>query len=533
MSLFSRVSKAMQFRKVVEHSLPSGAWNFLKRYGKEPDVSRKALVGKYWGWVYSCAMLSANKIASAPLRVYASRAKGETSIKNFRTHRVPKDKAKYIRKRMSKSLDHVGGAEEFEELEEHPLIDLLQNVNDQENQFEAMELTSIMLDLTGDAYWFVERGKLGLPEKLFVLRSQWVTIVPDMENFIGEFLYGAEGSYNALHLKPNEVIHFKYPNPIDPWYGMGPVQSAAYTIESQQMREQFVIATMRNMARPDLLVRYEEGELDAKERQLLEREWNNMFRGPKNAGKVKVTDFRYQIEKLGWTPQELKFYDGEEWIMKKICAAFPVPIGLVDTTQISRAPRAGMEGADLFMAQFNTLPRLIRIEQKINEKLCPMYDSRLFVAFDDPVPKDHVRQIAEDVQKLATYQTTVNEIRERDGDDPVVWGDVPLAAPGIAPLGSAPVEPENGDGFGIDNNEPDIQGSNASPGGASEFVKTQKNLVLEVMGEHVHPTLAGVPLRIFTRNESGRFDYPSPDKIRMDSRMDGKDKEALTSLLKI
>jgi hypothetical protein len=200
-------------------------------------------------------------------------------------------------------------------------------------------------------------------------------------------------------------------------------------------------------------VRYLEGELDPKERGLLEREWNAMFRGPKNAGKVKVTDFRYEIDKVGWTPQELRFNEGEDWIMKKICGAFPVPIGLVDTAQISRAPRAGMEGADLFMAQFNTLPRCTLVEEKLNEQLCPMYDGeRLFLAFDNPVPKDKREQLNEDSVKLNSCVITVNEVRQRDGEEPVPWGDTPIplqqaqaAAQQFAPLGGASqVSPEAG-----------------------------------------------------------------------------------------
>ncbi len=401
-----------------------------------------------------CAQVSAQRFASTPLKLYASRAKGQSYVKNFSAHRVDKQHAAWLRKRVGKSLPQVAGAEDFEELEEHPLLDLLQNVNDQENSYEMKALTCTMLDLTGDGYWYVERDKMGVPNKMFVLRSQWVKIVPDKEKFIGEYIYGVnQFGQEAIHIPPENVIHFKYPNPTDPWYGMGPVQAAAYAIESNELREKFILATMGNMARPDIIVKYLEGELDPKERGLLEREWNAMFRGPKNAGKVKVTDFRYEIDKVGWTPQELRFNEGEDWIMKKICGAFPVPIGLVDTSQISRAPRAGMEGADLFMAQFNTLPRCTLVEEKLNEQLCPMYDGeRLFVAFDNPVPKDKREQLNEDSVKLNTCVITVNEVRQRDGEEPVPWGDTPIPlqqaqaqAQQFAPLGSASqVSPEAG-----------------------------------------------------------------------------------------
>jgi len=536
--------KDTMFGKVVETSLPNGVLDFMQRFGKVPDVSRQALVQKYFGWTYACANVSATRVASTPLRLYASRSVGESTVKNFRTMPVDKKSAMRLRKQC-KALEHVAGAEDFEELEEHPLLDLLQNVNDQENGFEVKELTSVMLDLTGDAYWMIEKDRMGVPSRFFVLRSQWVRIIPDRNTFIKGYWYGynnAWGTDTRLELAPEDVIHFKYPNPLDPWYGYGPAQAAAYAIESNELREKFVLATMSNMARPDLIVKYLEGELDPKERAAVERDWNATFRGAKNAGKVKVTDFRYEIDKVGWNPSELDFNKGEDWILKKICSVFPVPIGLIDSSQISRAPRSGMEGSDLYMAMYNTLPRCTRIEQKLNEQLTPMYDERLFLAFDNPVPKDRQMQNAEDSQRLTTYQTTINEIRHRDGEDPVAWGDVPLAPFGIAPLGSttpapdpAPDKPSSATGGqdagtsedgidkpggAVDQGEQDGEVKPAEP---KEKISAKtlegilgQSMEMEVEGNYVHPTLAGTPVKLRVRNEGGRYDRHGAGKVRAD-----------------
>ncbi len=534
MNLTTRIKMATSilFRRAIASSLPSGSFEFLNRYGKDPDISHTALVKKYWGWVYSCVNVSANRFASTPLRVYSSRGKGQSKVSNFSTKAVSREQSAWLRKRLGKSLEHVGGAEDFEELEEHPIIDLFQNVNDQENSFEMKELTCTMLDLTGNAYWLVEKDKLGVPSKLFVLRSQWVKIIPDREKFIGGYLYGWNRTPGeSMKFEEKDVIHFKYPNPQDAWYGLGPVQAAAYAIESGELREKFIIATMSNMARPDLIVKYIEGELDATQRAAVEREWNAMFRGAKNAGKVKVADHRFEIDKIGWTPQELRFNDGEEWVLKKIASAFPVPLGLIDSSYISRAPRAGMEGSDLYMAQFNTLPRCTLIEEKLNEKLCPLYDERLFVAFDNPVPKDKREQLNEDSTKLNTCVITVNEVRKRDGEEPVPWGDTPIplqqaqaAVQQFAPLGGASEgSPEADASINNTTGKTGIQANSTqenedgSPGGAL-FGKKEKgvgdDMSMEVEGQYVHPDLAGIPIRLRVRNEAGRFDKRGVGRLR-------------------
>lgn len=503
----------------IRGSLPSGTLEFFRELGKPPEVSQTALVRKYWGWVYSCVNSSAVRIASTPLKLYASRWTGQSKVSNFQTKAVDKKKVSWLRSRC-KDISRVAGAEDFEEIEEHPLLDMLQSVNDFENGFETWELTSSMLDLTGNAYWYVERDGMGTPSKMFLLRSQWVRIIPDAKTFVAGYRYGVDQMKDSVLFSPDEVIHFKYPNPLDPWYGFGPTQAAAYAIESAELRERFILATLRNMGRPDLVVKYMEGELDRAERIQLEREWNAMFQGPKNAGKVKVTDFRYEIDKLGWNPSELDFNRGEDWVMKKICAEFPVPIGLVDTSQISRAPRAGMEGADLFMAQFNTLPRCTRIEQKMNEKLCPMFDDRLFVAFENPVPKDSARQLNEDNVRLANYSITINELRKREGEEPVPWGDVPLVGMGIAPLGASTTPPGQGPAAGLQS--PEIPEGEIGQSGGAIPVKEEdpttkleeKGYALTIEGSYLHPTLDGIPIRLSKiRNEHGRFDAEGPDKL--------------------
>ena len=512
--------------RLIDASLPGGSLSFAGRFGKAPDVSREALARKFFGWVYACASVTASRFASVPLRLYAARGRGQSGVKNYRCRPVSETDFLWLQSKPSlKGLDQVANAEEFEEITEHPLLSLLRSVNDQENGFEMRELTCVMLDLTGDAYWFLEKDALGVPTRLFVLRSQWVKILPDRQKFVSGYVYGPQSVLNrgdVLTLPPEDVIHFKYPNPLDPWYGMGPVQASAYAIESQEVREKFVLATMGNMARPDLIVKYLEGELDPKERAAVEREWNALFKGAKNAGKVKVTDFRYEVDKIGWSPSELDFNRGEDWILKKIASNFPVPLGLIDSSQISRAPRSGMEGSDLYMAQFNTLPRCVRFEEKLNECLTPMYDERLFLAFDNPVPKDKVFQNSEEIQRLNTYQITINEVRKLRGEEPVPWGEVPFVGAGIAPLGSSPlgsvpIVPKEETPTETASKPSSSDKDSTLPNEGLERILSKaagEGVTMEVEGAYVHPTLAGVPIRLRVRNERGRFDRRSPDKFR-------------------
>jgi len=91
------------------------------------------------------------------------------------------------------------------------------------------------------------------------------------------------------------------------------------------------------------------------------------------------------------------------------------------------------------------VPRLRRIEFKINQNLLPRYDPRLFAAFDDPVPESREQHLREDETYLKLGVRTVNEVRDEKGLPPVPWGDTPMVyVAGHPKQGQNPEEKPNG-----------------------------------------------------------------------------------------
>lgn len=478
--------KSVMDSDIFRSSMRDYGIEMLERYGREPEVSHEALVKKYTSWVYICVNVNSVAVASVPLRLYAARAVGQSRSKATAVP-ISVEQEMYLRRKSSlQNHDCLKTAAEIEEVVEHPLIDLLNSVNDFENRFETMELTNTMNDLTGNCYWFISNGPLGIPDHLQVLRSQWMTIVPDKKTFIKGYLYGRQYD-KKIRLDPDEVVHFKYPNPHNPWYGMGPVQAAAYAVQRQNLMDRYESSTLENMGRPDIGIIYQKGRLKKEQRKELEQEWNVAFKGPDKAGKIKIMDTDFKVEKFGWSPKELEFLQGRPWTMKEIAASLNVPVGFLDTSEISKAPRAGMEGTDLFLAKYSTKPRCLRIEQKLNEKLVPKYDERLFVAFDNPVPEDRRFELLEETQQLKNWVITINEARIQRGMKPVPYGDAPLIPLNVAPLGSAPAESQEEQRSGASPVEATLLHSTALGESAGGVI---------VDGKVLHPDLAGVEIGI-------------------------------------
>lgn len=399
------------------------------------DTRAEALVKRFRQWVFTCAQLNATAVASTPLRLYATRT---TSQPKARTRGAAprqlkrKDIDALQRRPGVANLAHVKAADDIEEIVDHPLLDMLAGVNEWYDGFEALELTSIYQDLTGSAYWHTPVNvALGVPTEFVVLPAQWVTPLPGKGDvLISGFRYGRYMD-NRVTFDPTEIIWFKFPNPEDPLKGMGCVEAAVKSVDLFASYQDYEKALSDNRARPDMLIKYTKGNLNPKTRKTLEQDWNQTLGGVHNAGRVRVTDQDYDVEFLGFKPNEMANLRGRDWTLLEICNAFGVPVALLMAKDVNRA---NADAAFRKYMQFGITPRLRRLEQRLNAKLAGKYDTRLFLAFDNVVPENDELILRQRKSDLETGKRTVNEIRIEDGEDPVPWGEEPLVTAGTVPL---------------------------------------------------------------------------------------------------
>ena len=389
-----------------------------------PKVDYKSLIDRYSGWAYICASRNASAVASVPLRLYASRATGQEKAGRGIRH-IGKSVSKAEFNRLQKRYPRHKGlrqAVEVEEILEHPMLDLLQNVNSTSNRFDSVELTSTFIDCLGNAYWYVPRDTMGVPRELWVLMAHWMFVVPDEKKVVKGYLYGLDRKTQTA-FEPQDIIHFRTPNPLSQFYGMGCIEAAAYAVDRSRAMDVYEQSLNENMGIPAVWVQYKTGQLDEKKRRELEAQWNSRFKGVKRAGKVGVTDSEYDIKEIGIKPREMGFSEGRKWTRLEIADAFGVPVALLDTENVNLA---NAKTALYQYFRFTVTPRLRRFEEKLNERLVPMYDEpRLFLAFDNCVPADDEFELRQDQAMLQSYVITINEVRAKHSLDPVPWGDVP------------------------------------------------------------------------------------------------------------
>lgn len=395
-STIGNVKATLPFVKVI---------GFENRYGMERPKDFNLMIENFKSWVYACVQRNAFSIAKCELCIYQNKGKGE-----------------------------------LEEIDEHPFIDLMGKVNPFFNKFELWTLTSIFLELTGNAYWWMVKDQLGVPRELWHIPSNWVKVIPSKETFIAGYAIQSPGQATPTPFQESEIIHFKYPSPFSMFYGAGPLVAAQYGVDLNNQIKLYGINFLMNQAQPSGVL-YTEDSLTTEQWNRLTTLWNDKHRGAERAGKMAILEKGLKYQQVGQGLAELNFQDISRSIRDEILAVFGVPaskLGLVEDVN-----RANAEANDYTYQKETIEPRLRLIEEKLNEKLIPMYDVGLEVHFVSPVPQDKEFRLREIAEHIRTGYSSIDDERVEDDLEPYNMPEtvVPLIPFSVVPAGSPKPEP--------------------------------------------------------------------------------------------
>ena len=395
-------------------------------------------VAKYRGWVYGFAGGNAVAVASTPLRLYVAKP-SRGRVRGLKTARVPRGRLAMLKAhpRLGKAVE---GASEVEEVLEHPILDLLEQVNPHMNQFEFIELTDIYLELSGNAYWLVIPNPLGVPVELWPLPSQDVTPIVSRTTGISHYEVGRW--QDKKKIPRDRIIHFKFPNPKAVSVGMGCVEAAMSGINLDEAMTTFETATLEHGGVPPVVVMLEDEQQDDAIKKM-RRQWRQLYGGASQAGKVAFLSGGVDIKPLALSPKEMSFLRGREWTRDELGFIFGWPKSMITSNNVNLA---NANAGKAQYAERTIRPRCMRIDQKLTERLVPFFEVRtqgayMFLAFDDCVPDDLEYKLKQQESHLKTLYASINEERELDGLPPVPWGDVPIAPMNMQPLGTPLPEP--------------------------------------------------------------------------------------------
>lgn len=413
-------------------------WDVMSGRNKAASGAPANPISKYRSWVYTCANRNAAGLAKANLRLYATRQDDEMRART-KARSVSDSEMKRLKKAPGVPTG-VQGAAEIEEIFVHPFLDLFHNVNPHFNQFDLLELLSLFLDLTGDAYWYIGKRAVAtsgggvslIPTDIWPLQSQYMRIIPDEKNYVKGYIF-VKGQ-KKIAFQPEEIIHFRRNNPHDYWYGMGRVQGAYLAISGYESMDRYEFNQTETNGIKDMLIKYKGGALDSKKRRDLMSEWNHALRISSKERAPMIADMDFDVETVNFSPKELAFLNGRAWHKGEIISAF----GQHESMYDKNANTANINGGIYLWEEFEITPTLARVQEKINEQLITMYNEpRLFVAFDSVVDSDRDQDRA-DYDMLLKYGYPLNRVLEETGRETIDGGDVGRSQSVAPTLGGAP-----------------------------------------------------------------------------------------------
>ena len=293
------------------------------------------------------------------------------------------------------------------EVTSHAALDLWNKPNQFYTQQEYVETFQQHQDLTGEAWWLVSKAEgFDFPLEMWPLRPDRMQVVPSATEFIKGYIYvGPDGE--KIPLERDEVIQLRLPNPLDPYRGMGPVQSILSVLDSEKYSLEWNRNFFRNSAQPGGIIQVDKRLTDDEFDEMTSR-WAEQHRGVSKAHRVAVIE-QGQWKDNSYSMRDMQFAQLRQVSRDTILEAFSFPkamLGIVEDVN-----RANAEANEYVFAKYLLIPRLERIKQALNFEFLPLFGSTgqgLEFDYESPVPDDRAADSAEFQSKVNSAKTLID-----------------------------------------------------------------------------------------------------------------------------
>ncbi|MDX3643240.1 phage portal protein [Streptomyces sp. MB09-02B] len=288
-----------------------------------------------------------------------------------------------------------GLPEDREEVTSHAILDLWEKPNRFFTRQELVETVQQHIDLTGEGWLVIGRNpRSPMPLELWPVRPDRIQPVPHPVDFISGYLYtGPDGQEIALRVE--DVIQIRMPNPLDPYRGMGPVQSILTELDASRYSAEWNRNFFMNSAEPGGIIELPSVLSDPEWDQLQAR-WNEQHKGVANAHRVAFIEHGTWKDRK-YTQRDMQFAELRQVSRDVIREAFGAPAFVLG--EVGDVNRATAEASKVLFAEQLTVPRLERWKGALMNDLLPLYgpDAARMLEFDycDPVPPDAAARNAE------------------------------------------------------------------------------------------------------------------------------------------
>ncbi len=313
----------------------------------------------------------------------------------------------------------------------HPVLSLLHQINPFQTSNEFIALDTIYNELIGESFWALNFNALGEPAEIILPYPHLMSVVPAKSfPFVKGYVYGTGA--DAVPFDVNEIIHFKYPNPLNQYRGLAPARAIGINLDAEQNADKWVNQFFYNSARPDGVIQFDYN-LSDEQFEKLKKQWSEKYKGVSKAHQVALLEGGGKYLQIQNSIKDMDFANLKQKNRDVILGVFGMPQSVMGISE--NVNKANAEAGDYTFARWIVKPRLDWKKAKIQEQLIPKFrrSENLTLGFKEVVPETAEQKRLDAESGVRTGYWTVNEARIATGKDAVPSGDVLLIPLNLIP----------------------------------------------------------------------------------------------------
>ncbi len=416
----------------IEQQRLSGAARDLQWAYYNPPSDFRTLMSTYLSnaWVYSAVYLIASTASSVPFALYTRKTKQAAA-------------------------------------QDHFLQDVFIQPNEYMTFTDLLESTFICLELVGNAFWEVVYNEYGMIRKIFFLNPANMRILPDEQTFVRGYEYVLGNK--IIRYEPGEIVHFKYANPMNEYWGMGSIQSIWDQIVLDTYAKDYNARFFLNDATPSGVISTPRPLTDVAFNNLQSR-WDRRHEGYKKAFKMAVLDDGMKFDPVATSPRDASFIEMRKIVRDALYVGTGVPPVLAGVPDVANYSTARV--AQSIFYDSTIAPKLRKVGDTIDMQIVKPQDSYLMGAFDTSVAPINIIKLSANsriVERLVKAKlVTMDEARALLGLPPLrqAANDISPATNadlGLSPADASTGEADSGESSGYSGDEADGSSGGGGP----------------------------------------------------------------------
>lgn len=243
-------------------------------------------------------------------------------------------------------------------------------------------------ELTGEQWWVIARdSRATFPTGMWLVRPDRMEPIPSAEKYLAGYVYtGPSGE--RVPLQPNEVISTVYPSPLDPYRGLGPVQSVLVDLDAMKYGSEWNRNFFINGAQPGGVVEVPTNMTDDEFDQFSTR-WRESHQGVSRAHRVAILEGGAKWVGTQMSVKDMDFSNLRDQSRDVIREAWGIHKAMLGNSD--EVNRANAVTAEEVFSRWKIKPRLDLLKDTLNHQFLPMFGST-----GESVEFDYINNSADD-----------------------------------------------------------------------------------------------------------------------------------------